>query len=173
MKNIILTLVGIFALSTLATAAPATGPTKEEALAAISQLEHHLLSDSAVEAARTVVTFADKSDTVFVTIGEDTMPWSEEAWGLPNDVEAALHSLLVAAFVAGNIQTQLQSGKAVDDPYSGWLFTLKAYEELKTKVKLSSPSLDALMRMRERKTLKEHAQEILKKVQAPEKPEMI
>ena len=82
----------------------AATPTKHEALNAISVLERSLVGPEADEAARTIVTYADLSDEVMVDLGTDEIPWSGEKWGLEKERELSCQSMLLAAFVAGNVR---------------------------------------------------------------------
>jgi hypothetical protein len=106
----------------------AATPSRQQALDAISVLEKNLTGPQATEAAKTVVVYAQLSDDVMVDIGPEQLPWiSTEEWGLDKDRELSLQSLLVAAFVAGDVKSQLKNEKAEDDTYSGWLFAIATY----------------------------------------------
>jgi hypothetical protein len=143
-----------------ATCALAAVPSKQDALQAISVLEKNLLSPQAADAAKTVVVYAQMSDDVMVDIGPDQLPWIAEDWGLEKDKEASLHSMLVAAFVAGNVKPQIKNEKAEDDTYSGWVFTIEAYRRLKAKENFRSPSIEALSKLQEQGKLMDHAKEV-------------
>jgi hypothetical protein len=135
-------------------------PSKEDALQAISVLETNLMSAQAADAAKTVVVYAQLSDDVMVDIGPEQLPWISEDWGLDKDRETALHSILVAAFVAGNVKPQIKNEKAEDDTYSGWLFTIETYRRLRTKENFRSPSIEALSKMQAEGKLLDHAKEV-------------
>jgi hypothetical protein len=135
-------------------------PSKEQALQAISVLEKNLLSPQAADAAKTVVVYAQLSDDVMVDIGPEQLPWISEEWGLDKDREASLHSLLVAAFVAGNVKPQIKNEKAEDDTYSGWLFAIETYRRLKSKDNFRSPSIEALSKLQAEGKLLDHAREV-------------
>lgn len=138
----------------------AATPSKQGALQAISVLEKNLLSPAAAEAAKTVVVYAQVSEDVMVDIGPSQLPWISEDWGLEKDRETELHSLLVAAFIAGDIKSQIKSEKAEDDTYSGWLFAIESYHRLRAKERFRSPSLEALAKMQAEGKLLEHAKEV-------------
>jgi hypothetical protein len=144
----------------LASCGLAVTPSKQEALQAISVLEKGLLGPKAPEAAKTVVVYAQLSDDVLVDIGPEQLPWATEDWGLDRDREIRLHSLLVAAFVAGDVKTQITNEKAEDDTYSGWLFAIEAYRRLKARDDFQSPSLEALSRMQAEGKLLQHAKDV-------------
>jgi len=143
-----------------ATCGLAATPSKEQALQAISVLEKNLLGPQAVDAAKTVVVYAQLSDDVMVDIGPEQLPWVSEDWGLDRDRENALHSILVAAFVAGNVKPQIKNDKAEDDTYSGWLFTIETYRRLRAKDNFRSPSIEALSKMQSEGKLLDHAKEV-------------
>jgi hypothetical protein len=138
----------------------ASTPSKQDALQAISVLEKNLLGPQATAAAKTVVVYAQLSEDVMVDIGPEQLPWASEDWGLEKDREASLHSLLVAAFVAGNVKPQIANDKAEDETYSGWLFAIDAYHRLKAKEGFLSPSLEALAKMQAEGKLLQHAKDV-------------
>jgi hypothetical protein len=138
----------------------AATPSKQDALQAISVLERNLLSPEAAQAAKTVVVYAQLSDDVMVDIGPEQLPWISEDWGLEKDREMAIHSMLVAAFVAGNVKPQIKNDKAEDDTYSGWLFAIETYHRLRAKEKFLSPSLEALAKMQAEGKLRDHAKDV-------------
>ena len=148
------------AFMTCAACGLAATPSKEQALQAISVLEKSLMSPQAADAAKTVVVYAQLSDDVMVDIGPEQLPWISEDWGLDKEREMALHSILVAAFVAGNVKPQIKNDKAEDDTYSGWLFTIETYRRLRAKENFRSPSIEALSKMQAEGKLLDHAKEV-------------
>ena len=70
------------------------------------------------------------------------------------------HSLLLAAFVAGNVRAQLRAEKAEDDTYSGWIFAIDAYKRLRIQDPFRSPSIENLRKMEEAGTLQQHAKDV-------------
>lgn len=140
-------------------------PSKQDAIDAIAVLEKSILGPEAPEAAKTIVVFAQVSDDVMVNVGPDQLPWLSEDWGLDPDREATLHSLLLAAFVAGDIKPQLRSSRAEDDTYSGWVFAIEAYRKIRAKENIRSPSLDALGKMQAEGKLQQRARELQKQAE--------
>jgi len=138
----------------------AATPTRQDALQAISVLEKNLLSPAAADAAKTVVVYAQLSEDVMVDIGPAQLPWLSENWGLEKDREAALHSMLLAAFIAGNVKPQIKNERAQDDTYSGWIFAIDSYHRLRARERFRSPSLEALAKMQAEGKLLEHAKEV-------------
>ncbi|HEY1848716.1 MAG TPA: hypothetical protein VGG37_05895 [Opitutaceae bacterium] len=140
--------------------AVAAAPSKQDAIDAISVLEKSILGPDAPQAAKTIVVYAQVSDDVMVNVGPEQLPWLSEDWGLDRDREATLHSLLLAAFVAGDIKTQLRSARAEDDTYSGWVFAIESYRKIRAKENFSSPSLDELSKLQADGKLREKAREL-------------
>ncbi|HEY5079787.1 MAG TPA: hypothetical protein VII43_08060 [Opitutaceae bacterium] len=162
MTNLRRTLAAALLLASAANGFAAT-PTKHEALQAISVLEKSLVGPEADEAARTIVTYADLSDEVMVDLGPDEIPWSDEKWGLEKERELSCQSMLLAAFVAGNVRSQIKNDRAEDDTYSGWVFAIDAYKRLRANGKFRSPSIESLLKMEAEGTLLHHAKEIQSK----------
>lgn len=131
-------------------------------LVAISVLEKNVTGQEAVDAAKTIVVYAQDSDDVVVDIGPGQLPWVSEKWGLGKEQELEYQSILLAAFVAGNIKSQIKNARAEDDTYSGWVFAINAYNRLRAKGGFRSPSIDDLAKKESNGTLLEHAREIQK-----------
>ncbi len=127
---------------------------------AISVLEKNITSPDAADAAKTVVVYAQESDDVMVDIGPEQLPWVSEKWGLEKSREQNNQSLLLAAFVAGNIRSQIKNDKAEDDTYSGWIFAIDAYKRLRTNGAFQSPAIDSLKKMEDDGTLLQHAKDV-------------
>lgn len=135
-------------------------PSRHEVLLAINVLEKSVTGPEAADAAKTVVVYAEDSDDVMVDIGPDQLPWVTEKWGLAQDQEMACQSMLLAAFIAGNIRSQIKNSRAVDDTYSGWVFTIGAYNRLRAKGAFRSPSIESLSKMEADGTLLQHAKDV-------------
>jgi hypothetical protein len=160
-----------FFLALLATcaglaAAVAEPVSKREAREAIAVLEKSVLSANAAEAAATITRFADESEEVLIVVGPETMPWIQDSPG----PDATIRELLTAAYVAGNVKAQLAKRRPDDDPYSGWLFVIKAYREIHGKrPRLSIPEIEELMAKEKAGTLKKEADTLRKKANAPQR----
>jgi hypothetical protein len=73
--------------------------------------------------------FAEESTDCTIGISPNVMPWV-------NLKPAPKYSgALMTAFVAGNVKSQLDSGKNADDPYAGLLSVFKVYDKLREKDK--------------------------------------
>jgi hypothetical protein len=135
-------------------------PTRREALDAISVLERTVTGPGAAEAAKTIVVYAQLSDDVLVNIGNEQLPWLAENWPIGREQVQSCQSVLMAAFVAGNIRSQLRSGRAEDDTYSGWLFAIDAYRRLSANFGFRSQAIEALAKMQQDGTLQQHAKDL-------------
>jgi hypothetical protein len=154
----------------------AAAPSKHEVLQAISVIEKSVSSPEAVAAAKTVVVYAQLSDDVMVDIGPGELPWVGENWGLDQDREAACQSMLLAAFVAGNVKSQIKNDRAEDDTYSGWIFAIGTYHRLQYRDKFRSAAIEEMSKMQADGTLLQHARDVHLKMEqedpsdAPHKP---
>jgi len=154
------TLAAALAFLALAGLGLAAAPTKHEVLKAISVIEKNVSGPEVAEAAKTIVIYAQVSDDVMVDIGPEQLPWLDEDWGLDKEHEQSCKSLLLAAFVAGDVRSQIKNDKAEDDTYSGWIFAIDTYNRLKAKRPFTSESIDSLSKMRASGTLLQHAREV-------------
>lgn len=135
-------------------------PTRSEVLQAIAVMEKSVSSAEAVDAAKLVVVYAQLSDDVMVDIGPEQLPWVNETWGLGRERESACQTMLMAAFVAGNVKSQIKNDKAEDDTYSGWIFVIDTYRRLQAKEPFRSPSIEALAKMQAQGKLLQHARDV-------------
>jgi hypothetical protein len=155
----------------LAGAALAATPSRHEVLVAISVLEKNVTGQEAIDAAKTIVVYAQDSEDVVVDIGPGQLPWVSEEWGLGKERELECQSMLLAAFVAGNIRSQIKNSRAEDDTYSGWIFAIDAYNRLRAKGPFRSQSIEKLSRMESDGTLLRHAKDIQRQQDQEQKPE--
>ena len=134
--------------------------TRHEVLAAIAVLEKDVTSADALRAAEVVTRFGKESDAVLITIGTETMPWVQ--LDTP-ETEAPVRALLMAAYFAGDIKSQLEKRRPVDDPYSGWLATITAYRQIRKKQPgMVIPEVEELIKKEQTGTLKDEAEELNK-----------
>jgi hypothetical protein len=121
-------------------------PSKSEVLAAIDRF---IASPGPTEDARAINVFADKSDACTVNIADDVLTW------LRHQPQYKYNGALVTGFIAGNVKSQLDSGKAVDDSYAGVLATFKVYEKLQQRDKdFKVPEIEEQMAMEKKGELK-------------------
>lgn len=134
-------------------------PTREEAMTAISTLEKNLLSEDAIDASKVMLEYARDSEDVIFSVGPDTVPWVTDERS-DNDGDDAIHSLLLAVYLAGNAKSQLEQNKTEDDPYAGWVAVIRGYRQLQTKNRFVIQSLEELSEMQEKGTLRDHARAV-------------
>jgi len=147
-------------LSFALASAQAEPVTRREVLAAIAVLENDVTSAEAFGAAATVARFGQESDDVLITVGVETLPWVQAD---APEAEAKVRALLMAAYFAGDIKSQLEKHRPVDDPYSGWLSVIKAYRQiLKKQPEMVIPEVEDLVRKEKAGTLKRQADELRK-----------
>ena len=128
MKFFPATFLGLLLFLSLSTIAPAADQpiTKAAALKAISTFQKEPTSKEGFAAASTFMAFAAKSPTVHISISKAVVPWKKD-----NDAsDADTRKILLAAYVAGNLESQLKSGRADDDVYAGWEQVLTTYAQL-------------------------------------------
>jgi hypothetical protein len=148
----------LLALLLVLATARAEPVTRHEVLAAIAVLEDDVTSAGAVDAAATVARFGQESDSVLITVGAETLPWVQT--DVP-EAEARVRALLMAAYFAGDIKSQLEKRRPGDDPYSGWLFVIKAYRQiLKHQPDMVIPEIEELVKKEKAGTLKHEADEL-------------
>jgi hypothetical protein len=120
---------------------------------------HHLIASFLAEPIkygsmyREIIDSAEKSPLVKVTISAGVAPWMCE---LPKEssVARAMQALFFAAFIAGDMRAQLESGVKGDQPVAGVLAVLGVYEQAKLKVmNLDVPTMERWIELRRQGTL--------------------
>lgn len=137
-----------------------SGVSKDAVLKAIAVFQKDPSSTEGLTAASTIMSFAQKSDSVHLALSKAVVPWVKKQ----DAPDADTRSMLLTAYVAGDMHAQLQSGKAVDDIYAGWQQVLATYEQLRQinpTVKL--PEIDDLKAKEKDGTLRAYAAEMQKK----------
>jgi hypothetical protein len=67
----------------------------------------------------------------------------------------------MAAYFAGNIKSQLEKRRPVDDPYSGWLATITAYRQIRKKQpEMVISEVEELIKKEQTGTLKQEAEDL-------------
>jgi len=100
---------------------------KDAALKAIEVFQKDASNAEGVAAASTIMAFVRTSDTVRVSLSKAVVPWLKGGSEAP---DADTRGMLLTAYVAGNIHSQLISGKPGDDVYAGWQQVLATYAQL-------------------------------------------
>ena len=139
-------------------AAQAEPVSRREVLAAIAVLEKDVTSADALKAAATVTRFGKESEAVLITLGPETLPWVQADVPGP---EATIRAMLMAAYFAGDIKSQLEKRRAEDDPYRGWLAVIKAYGQIRQKQpEVVIPEVEELVKKEQAGTLEQEAEEL-------------
>ena len=116
-------LLGWGAMVTDAAAQPVS---REEVLKSIAVFQKEPSSPGGFAAASTIQAFARHSEAVHISLSKAVIPWMKG----PDASDADTRKMLLAAYLAGNVEAQLKSGKAADDPYAGWEQVLATYAQL-------------------------------------------
>ncbi|HUB67656.1 MAG TPA: hypothetical protein VL981_09245 [Candidatus Methylacidiphilales bacterium] len=124
-------LAAIFLLGVLGTAGTGEAVadktvSRDEVLKAIAVFQADPSSRRGADAAETIFTFAKTSNAVRVSLSHAVAPWMKKK----DAPDADTRGMLLAAYVAGNLDAQLKSGKNSDDVYAGWLQVLATYAQL-------------------------------------------
>lgn len=163
-------ITGVLLLALLgAIGARAEPVTRREVLAAIAVLEQDITSPEALPAAATVTRYGRESDQVLLIVGPTTLPWVQT--GAPA-AEARARMLLMAAYFAGDIKSQLQQGRPADDPYAGWQAVIRAYRRLqRQQPDLVISEVEELISKDWAGTLKQEAEDVLKQQEDDQRQE--
>lgn len=126
--------------------------TKEVALKAIVIFRDNPLSEDGQGAAALIIKFVDQNHDVLVGLTKKTVPILD-APGVSQKEKA----LLLAAFAAGNADSQLLRGVKKDDPYAGDLQLIQTYRQLQKKnPRLKITAVEKLAEMEQRGELKHY-----------------
>ncbi len=125
---------------------------KEEAIKAIAIFRQDPTSNLARATRSVVLKFSQGSPDILIVFSQKNFPLSD----LPTGEEPRL--TLLAAFIVGNVDSQLASGsKARDDAYAGDLQMIRTYRQLQRKNrKLKIPALEKMAEMEQRGELKRY-----------------
>jgi hypothetical protein len=97
---------------------------------------------------RAIIDSAEKSPYVKITISAGVAPWTCE---MPRgEMGLAIRSLLLGAFIAGNMRAQLDSAVKGDRPVAGVRAALGVYEQVKSRVvDLALPTMERWLELRQ------------------------
>jgi hypothetical protein len=122
------------------------------ALKAIGLFRDDPLSEDGRGAAAIIVSFSDKSHDVVVRLSKKVFP----VFDAPGVSKKETNALL-AAFIAGNLDSQLLRGVKKDDAYAGELQLIQTYRQLQKKnSKLKIPAIERMAEMEQRGELKRY-----------------
>jgi hypothetical protein len=100
---------------------------KADALAAIGVFSKDPSSKEGFAAGATLLAYTKSSDSVHVYLSKDALPWLKDK----NADDSDTRDMLVTAYLAGNVRSQILKGNSYDDPYSGWQQVFLTYAQLK------------------------------------------
>ena len=135
-------------------------PDKNATLEAIRVIESSKKGEGVVEALQVVLQFADESPDVVMLASPEAMPWFDEKWKLKKVESEAVKALLMASYSAGIIGHQLETGKADNSPYVGWLRVIERYEVVKDVWKFESPGIKKLIALQKDGKLEAYAAKV-------------
>lgn len=155
MKRIFLT---AFLVLGLLGSAWADAISKEDALKAVATFEQSPLSDEGEAAAAVITQFASESDAIKMTLTEEIISWLGDGENAPYRRQRAV---LLGAYFAGNVKSQLNGGKAVDDPYSGLVQVVATYHQLRqADPGFKLPEIEKIEAMKEKSQLRAHVDRV-------------
>jgi hypothetical protein len=135
--------------------APAQSPkspiTKDNVRQAIALFREDPTSERGRGAASIIVHFAEESADVEVVISPSVLPW------LGSKPTPKYSDTLLAAYLAGTVRSQLESGVTKSDPVAGVEQVIETYLKLKkTEPNLRVPVVETFIQLKTQGKLKEH-----------------
>ena len=131
------------------------GVSKEDARRAIAIFRRDPLNSQGEMTRPIILTFAKDSPDVEVSVSDKRLAWI----GNPSVPEETSRILLVA-YVAGNVQSQLDSGKSKDDPIAAAEQVIATYGQLRrANPELRVREVEELIRLQKQGKLAEHFKE--------------
>lgn len=153
-------LLGAWMLGSILAGHAEKSVSKDEALKAIEVFEKDPSSTEGFTAASTIMAFAKTSDAVKLSLSKAVVPWLKGK----DAPDADTRGMLLTAYIAGNVRSQLANGKAADDVYAGWQQVIATYDQLhqiNSTVKVTE--IDDLKAKEKAGTLRAYAAEVVKK----------
>ena len=122
---------------------PSPAPAKGDVLKALQAFHAYPLAPLPNEHQRIIMAYALESSDVQMSIGPKECPWVTEK------PESDWQSVLLAAYIAGNVEAQLKAGKPGDQPGAGLTQVSEVYAKIRAKdPKYRSPGLEKLISRR-------------------------
>jgi hypothetical protein len=141
----------LFAISSLV-ADPAVPITKETARNAIVAARQEPLSPRGRAAGEVVRSYAEKNEDVIVQVNPKVAPFLTNM-----TIPLADRTLLLDAFVIGNVDSQFLHNEKKDDPYAGALEVIETYRKMqKRDTALSLPEIENFIALEKRNELKKY-----------------
>jgi hypothetical protein len=125
---------------------------KETVRNAIGVFRQDPISQRGRAAGEVVRLFAEKSTDVILTITPKLAPYLADV-KIPQEDR----SLLLAAYVIGNVDSQLLRNEKKDDPYAGVQEVIETYRQMQKKAPaLSLPEIESFIDLEKRGELKQY-----------------
>ncbi len=154
MKFWVLSLSLVFAVTAFGVD-PAEPITKEKIFNAMLAFRANPISPSGHAAGGLVMRFVDQSHDVVVNLNPKTLPFLSD-----QSIPPRLRNTLVAAFVIGNVDSQLLRNEKKNDSYAGLLQVIDTYKQIQQKnPRFRVFDIEQLIEMQKNGTLKEYAAE--------------
>jgi hypothetical protein len=116
---------------------------------AAARLLEDPLSDESRELAKAVLVFTMETPDAAVFLGQEELQWTGK--------EDKRSLLLLAAYLAGNVESQLNSGVKRNDRYAGLLALFRVYRALQAKDKeFKIAAVDELLKLHRQDQLVKH-----------------
>jgi hypothetical protein len=115
------------------------------------------------EASNIILRYVLESDDVVVDLGTDSVTWCDVTKGLSDLPHSGERGLLLAAYLAGSVKAQLESGRQNASPYPGWVAMLKIYRSVKIREGISIPEVETLLARQMDGTLESYAGAAMKR----------
>jgi hypothetical protein len=133
---------------------------REEVLKEIEVFAKSPVSAEGKAAAWTIVRFAQENEDVLINISPKVLPWAN------TNKEYKYSETLLAAYLAGNVKSQLHGRARADDPYAGIQQVLKTYAQLREFDKtLDIPEVQKFVDLEKKNELKKYLDQAVKKTE--------
>jgi hypothetical protein len=148
---------------TLMFAQPATAPAadaKIDKAQFMAAVERFMANPTTGDDAKAIGTFAEESQDCLVGLSPNVLTW------MKHKPPYKQNPVLTVGFIAGNVKSQLDSGKNADDPHAGLLSAIKVYDKLRdadNSVKI--PEIDEMIALEKKGELKAWAEKAAKSAQ--------
>ncbi len=148
-------LLATFAAFLLHPCGPCWAISKDEARNAINTLLQNPASSAARNSGRVVLEFAESTPDHRVLINLGYLPWAKSR-NLPDGSQ-----MLLAAFVAGNLQAQMKKNSSNPEPYAGTLAVIAVYQKMRqANPRFKIPKVEEFIAMEKRGVLRSHINSI-------------
>ena len=127
--------------------------TKDFVLKSIADFREDPMSDRGLAARYVITNFSQDSPDIRIVINDKNYPIEEPTKASKEEILT-----LLAAFIAGNVESQLLRGlKKQDDAYAGDLQMIRTYRQLQDKNrKLKIPGMEKMAELEKRGELKRY-----------------